>query len=107
MADGRIEKDEQFNGFRQVWTQRPDGVFDGPYTVYWDSGPILCMRGQYHAGAQHGIWTHWERTGHIKQQILFHNDEPIETRTGPPWLDEAAAHHTGGPPHGSPTPDPE
>lgn len=90
VTDRRIAKDQQFDGFRQRWTERPDGVFDGPYLVYWDSGPTLCMRGQYVSGAQQGIWTCWDRTGRLDKQIHFHNDEPIETRTAPPWFDDAA-----------------
>ncbi|HEX5997239.1 MAG TPA: hypothetical protein VFY84_19030 [Jiangellales bacterium] len=90
MAEHNVTKDQQFNGFRQIWTERPDGVFDGPYTVYWGSGPVICMRGRYAAGAQEGVWSYWDRTGKLDKQIRFHNDEPIETRTAPPWLDDAA-----------------
>jgi len=33
-----IKIDRQFNGFRQVWSQHPNGVFHGPCVVYWESG---------------------------------------------------------------------
>ena len=109
VAEPTIEKDQQFNGFRQVRTQRPDGVFHGPYTVYWDSGHVVCMRGQYRAGAQDGIWTYWDRNGRLDKQIHFHNDEPVETRTGSPWLEDAADQgvSTGKPARSSPTLDSE
>ena len=83
-----IYKDKQFNGFRQVWTERPDGVFHGSYTVYWESGPILCMRGQYVGGKQEGIWTYWDRQGRLEQQVRFEKDEEIESRTESPWFNE-------------------
>jgi len=83
-----IHKDQQFNGFRQVWTERPDGVFHGSYTVYWESGPILCLRGQYHHGQQEGLWTYWDRAGKVERQARFENDEEVESRTEPPWLNQ-------------------
>ena len=61
-----IKKDQQFYGFRQVWTVRPDGVFHGVYTVYWESGATICMRGEYINGNQEGVWTYWDRQGKLK-----------------------------------------
>jgi hypothetical protein len=55
VTDGTVDRDKQFNGFRQTWTEQPNGIFHGPYTVYWDSGPTFCMRGQYVAGNQEDI----------------------------------------------------
>lgn len=89
MDEQLIEKDQQFNGFRQVWTVRADGVFHGRCTVYWESGPVVCMQGQYKAGLQEGIWTYWNRAGELDKQIRFHRDEPVHERTEPPWLDDA------------------
>jgi antitoxin component YwqK of YwqJK toxin-antitoxin module len=90
VADGEIKKDQQFNGFRQAWFERRDGVFHGTYTVYWQSGPLLCMRGQYVDGAQDGLWTYWDENGRLTHQSIFRQDEEIETRTAPPWLGGAA-----------------
>lgn len=86
MAEHVLEKDQQFNGFRQVWFERPDGVFHGLYTVYWGSGPVMCMRGQYRAGLQDGIWTYWDSDGKVDKQSRFRDDEEVETPTAPPWL---------------------
>ena len=83
-----VNKNHQFNGFRQVWTERPDGIFHGPYVVFWESGPIPCMRGQYKDGAQDGIWTYWDRSGVVERQVRFVNDEESETREAPPWFSE-------------------
>jgi hypothetical protein len=94
MDRGDVEKDQQFNGFRQTWTERTDSVFHGPYTVYWEAGPTVCLRGQYVAGSQEGIWTYWNRDGTLDRQILFRHDQPAETRTGPPWFDDAEDHRS-------------
>lgn len=85
-----ITIDRQFNGFRQVWSQHPNGVFHGPYVVYWESGPMLCMKGQYVDGSQEGLWTYWDRDGRITHQAIFENDAETERRTAPPWLDGMA-----------------
>ena len=71
-----------------MWTERPDGIFHGPYVVFWESGPIPCMRGQYKDGAQDGIWTYWDRSGVVERQVRFVNDEESETREAPPWFSE-------------------
>jgi hypothetical protein len=83
-----VHKDHQFNGFRQVWTERADGTFHGPYAVFWESGQIPCMRGQYEDGRQEGIWTYWDRNGVVERQVLFVNDEETDKREAPPWFAE-------------------
>jgi hypothetical protein len=88
--EDRVDKDQQFNGFRQVWSERYDGRFHGPYTVYWESGPIICMQGQYVDGRQEGIWTSWDRDGTVNQQGRYVNDEAVEVRSAPPWFTEVS-----------------
>lgn len=85
VADELIRKDVQFKGFRQVWSERPDGVFHGEYTVYWDSGPVLCLCGQYVDGRQEGIWTSWDRDGKVLEQGRFVHDEAVQVWNRPPW----------------------
>ncbi|MEU0508374.1 hypothetical protein [Amycolatopsis sp. NPDC006125] len=80
--------DKQFGGFRQVWYVRPNGTFHGPYTVYWDEGPQVCMHGSYLDGAQEGVWTYWSRTGVVERQVRFEADREVEVRESPPWLVE-------------------
>jgi hypothetical protein len=84
--EDRVDKDQQFNGFRQVWSER----YDGPYTVYWESGPIICMQGQYVDGRQEGIWTSWDRDGTVSRQGRYVNDEAVEVRSAPPWFTEVS-----------------
>ena len=81
-----IQQQRQFNGFRQVWTERTDGVFHGLYTVFWETGDIPCMQGEYKDGMQDGIWTYWDRNGTVERQVHFANDEEINSRTSPPWF---------------------
>jgi hypothetical protein len=50
VTDELVHKDMQFGGFRQIWTERHDGVFHGEYTVYWDGGPTVCRHGHYDNG---------------------------------------------------------
>ena len=66
--------------------ERADGVLHGLYTVFWDAGDIPCMQGEYNDGVQEGIWTYWDRNGDVERQVLFANDEEIDSRTSPPWL---------------------
>lgn len=78
-------KDVQFNGFRQVWSERPDGVFHGEYTVFWESGPVICMRGVYANGRQEGVWTYWDRRGMVERQVKSEHDIEVETHREAPW----------------------
>ena len=87
---GEVERRQQFNGFRQHWFERRDGVFHGPYTVYWDGGPVICMQGRYADGAQEGVWTYWDRSGKVTRQSTFRGDAEIESRTRPPWYTDVA-----------------
>ncbi|MFB9925014.1 toxin-antitoxin system YwqK family antitoxin [Amycolatopsis halotolerans] len=80
--------DKQYNGFRQIWSLRPDGVFHGEYTVYWGEGPQACMHGSYTDGKQDGVWTHWTRQGVVKSQVRYRDDVPVEVREAPPWMTE-------------------
>ena len=81
-----VQRQRQFNGFRQVWTERTDGVFHGLYTVFWDTGDIPCMQGEYSSGSQEGVWTYWDRNGNVERQAQFVDDEEIASRTAPPWF---------------------
>jgi hypothetical protein len=85
---GIVRRDQQFNGFRQVWSEHPDGTFDGAYTVYWGKGEMRCMHGHYVNGAQHGLWTHWTREGTVSRQLVFDRDGLVEERTSGPWADD-------------------
>ncbi|MFB7718178.1 hypothetical protein [Nocardia sp. NPDC056100] len=86
MDEYLVTKDQQFDGFRQVWHERSDGVLHGSYRVYWGAGPVVCMDGQYEAGSQEGIWTYWDRDGKVERQSRFQHDHEIEKRTAPPWF---------------------
>jgi hypothetical protein len=85
-----VQRHRQFNGFRQVWTERTDGVFHGLYTVFWESGDVPCMQGEYKDGAQNGIWTYWDRSGTVERQVHFANDEELDSRMSAPWFGSVA-----------------
>ena len=88
---GTIKRDQQFNGFRQVWFEHANGTFDGPYSVYWGEGEMRCMHGHYTDGAQHGLWTHWGRDGSVTRQVTFDHDSVVEDCTCGPWAADDTA----------------
>jgi hypothetical protein len=42
--------------FRQIWSEKGNGVFHGRYTVYWENGYIM-QQGIIIDGKKEGIWT--------------------------------------------------
>lgn len=53
-----------------AWCQLPDGVQQGPYWEWWDSG-APAVRGQYVNGAERGVWVYWNESGAVVRRVDY------------------------------------
>jgi hypothetical protein len=75
-------------GFREVWSEKESGNFHGLYTVYWENG-VIYQQGIMVDGNKEGVWTYWDRSGNIKNQMRYWCDRGMELKSEGPWWDNA------------------
>ena len=89
IAEGRVQNVVQKDkigkkGFRQVWSEKENGEFHGLYTVYWKNG-VIYQQGIIIDGNKEGVWTYWDKSGNIKNQMRYWCDREMELKSESPW----------------------
>lgn len=51
-----------------AWCQRADGVQQGPYWEWWNSG-APAVHGEYVNGAARGVWIYWNENGVVVRRV--------------------------------------
>ena len=69
-------------GFRQVWTGKDKA--NCFYTLYRQNG-VIAEQGIIVGGNKEGVWTYWDKSGRIKNQMRYWSDREIELKSESPW----------------------
>ncbi len=70
------------SGFRQVWTGKDKA--NCFYTLYWQNG-FIAEQGIIVEGNKEGVWTYWDKSGRIKNQMRYWCDREMELKSESPW----------------------